>query len=406
MKSFFHNPKAQKAGADSLLWLSLSSLLAFFILFLFYASSSGFYAQVPEIGSGSGVDDGADQDGEEEGGIALRDLAQIQGVRSNQLLGYGLVVGLGGTGDTRSKFASTAIQNLLSGLGQKIDARRLNETRNIAAVLVTAEIPSFAKVGSRLSARVSSVGDARSLEGGILIQTPLYAGNKEIYAVAQGAVTTGSKGTRRVSRFRSGNTVVSLLDGVIIEKELRDGILDNTEKRAGRLRVSLRHFDFSTLYQIKQKLEQELTQDFPGTKIELDNGAVFVDIPQGSETVALIAKMEKIRIKARYPARVVVNERTGTIVMGGDVRVDPVAISRSGMGMEVSKDKSSALSNLGLQSHRNTQKQKPVSHEFAGGSISELIQNLNKIGANVRDIIAILEALKASGALHAELIVN
>ena len=381
----------------------------FFALFLVFSlgmgmGMNGYYAQTPGAEERREESEREDEANENEEGIALRDLAQIQGIRNNQLLGYGLVVGLAGTGDTRSKFASRAIRNLLTGLGQKIESPRFSESRNIAAVLVTAEIPSFAKVGSRLSARVSSVGDARSLEGGVLIQTPLYAGNKEIYAVAQGPVSLGGRKGEGGSRSRSGGTVGTLLDGAIIERELPLGLLDNSAGGGRRLRISLRHFDFSTLHEIKEKLEQK----FPKAKFELDKGALFVDIPQGIDVVSFIARMEKLRIKARYPSRVVVNERTGTIVMGGDVRVDPVAISRNGMGVEVSKGKGGALSALGLRSSYRKGKQKggPVTHKFAGGNISELIQNLNKIGADVKDIIAILEALKASGALHAELIVN
>ena len=359
----------------------------FYLLFSFIClTSTILYGQE----SGNNID---------KEGVALRDLAQIQGLRSNQLLGYGLVVGLPGTGDSRSKFASTAIKNLLSGIGQKIEDTRLSRSRNIAAVLVTGELNSFSKIGSRLNATVSSVGDASSLSGGILIQTPLYAGNREIYAVAQGSITTGGKDSNSSKAFKGGKTVGLLLSGVIIEKELDTGIFKNTADNK-KVRVALKNFNFTTLYEVKQTLENS----FPNTKTVLDGGAILVDIPQDTNSLEFIAKMEKLRIKTHAPSRVVINERTGTIITGGDVQVDPVGISRSGLGIGIKKDQTNV--NLGFGADTEKKDKQTITHKFEGGHVIELIQSLNSIGANVKDLIAILEALSEAGALHGQLIVN
>ncbi len=338
--------------------------------------------------------------------VPLRNLARIQGVRSDQLLGYGLVVGLPGSGDTRSSFASAAIQNLLSGLGQKSESSRLTRSRNIAAVLVTAEAPSFIKSGTRLDATISSIGDARSLEGGVLIQTPLYAGDRKIYAVAQGALTTAKEEKKANNSIGDSKTVGTLLSGVMIEKEIPGSIFDPDAKDSRRLRVSLRNFNFSTLHAIYEKLKDT----FPNANVQWEGGSLSLDVPNQTDPVAFIAKMEKIRIKPQRPARVVINERSGTIVMGGDVRVDPVSISRNGMEVRLSSPDATAA-NIGIELGQGAavsahSKTKTITRQFSGSNLNEIIEALNGMGAGVKDIIAILEALRQAGALHAELIVN
>lgn len=357
-------------------------------------------------------------------GVRLKDLARITGIRTNQLLGYGLVVGLPGTGDSRSHLARESIRNLLGGLGQNLEKAGQN-ARNIAAVIVTAEVPPFAGRGDRVNATVSSIGDARSLEGGVLIQTPLYAGNKTIYAVAQGVVTTGGKQRQSRGFHRTGDTVGMVLGGAAIERDVPAKILEparpEDENRPDattqpgetkpaerpeaprRVRVSLNQFDFSTL----NTVSQALAKNFPEAQIAIEGGSIVVTIPEGQGAVATIAKMEQIRIVPDYRARVVINERTGTIVMGGDVRVDPVAISRGGMELIITGDALDAREGIYVQSTlKRLEERKPVSKEFQGQDVSEIVEGLNDMGASVRDVIAILEALRDSGALHAELIVN
>lgn len=377
------------------------------VLFVFSASfaSFGLFAQAPAAQDPATT-------GQKDEGVRLKDLARITGIRTNQLLGYGLVVGLPGTGDSRSHLASESIGNLLGGLGQNLDKAGLN-ARNIAAVIVTSEVPPFAGRGDRVNATVSSIGDARSLEGGVLIQTPLYAGNKTIYAVAQGVVTTGGKSNQRGGFSRTGDTVGLVLNGASIERDVPARILEPDEKPdpadparpepLRRVRVSLNHFDFSTLNSVSKRLAEQ----FPDAKVLIEGGSIVVTIPEGQGAVDYIARMEQIRIVPDYHARVVINERTGTIVMGGDVRVDPVAISRGGMELIVTGDALDARQGIHVQSTlKRLEERKPVSQEFKGSDVSEIVQGLNDMGANVQDVIAILEALRDSGALHAELIVN
>lgn len=319
-------------------------------------------------------------------GVRLKDMARILGIRSNQLLGYGIVVGLPGTGDSRSRLASESIRNLLGALGQKLEASSGN-ARNIAAVLVTAEAPPFARRGDRMDVTVSSIGDARSLEGGVLIQTPLYAGNNDIYAVAQGPLTSGG---RTQQRSGQGKTVALVMSGAHVEKEIQSTFLENR-----RLRISLLNFDFATLNEILGKIKAAN----PEVNAVVEGGSISLDVPPGKDPVAFIAALEEIRIVPHYNARVVINERTGTIVMGGDVKIDPVSVSRGGLQIIVT-GKQQAQNAGARQEERHAD-----SFELTGSSVSELIEALNQIGASVRDIIAILEALKESGALHAELVV-
>ncbi len=333
-------------------------------------------------------------------GVRLKDMARIIGMRSNQLLGYGIVVGLPGTGDSRSKLASESIQNLLGTLGQKLESSG-SQTRNIAAVLVTAELPPFARRGDKVNVTVSSIGDARSLEGGVLVQTPLVGGNNEVYAVAQGVVTTGGQAAAGSNSTSQRRTVGSVMNGAHIEKEVAANFLDNR-----RLRVTLLNFDFATLNQALIMIKKT----FPTANAVVEEGSITVTVPEGNDPVSFIAILEEIRVVPRYNARVVINERTGTIVMGGDVRVDPVSVSRGGMQIIVTgANRAAASGNTGTSTAQSgsaaAKAQAGESREFSGTSISEIIESLNQMGATVRDIIAILEALKQAGALHAELIV-
>lgn len=329
------------------------------------------------------------QDSEE--GVRLKDLARIQGVRTNQLLGYGIVVGLPGTGDSRSTLASTSIQNLLGNLGQTFSESELR-ARNIAAVIVTAEIPPFARKGDRINVTVSSIGDAKSLENGVLIQTPLQAGNNQIYAVAQGVISATD---RRMSQSDKGKTVGVVLNGAMVEKDLQEDLFQNRE-----IRIQLRSFDFTTLDRVHKKVQST----FPELKAAIDGSSVVITVPENQEPVAWIAKVEQLRVQPSYPARVVINERTGTIVMGGDIRVDPVAISRGGIQLQIDASRE-AYQGIYVAPPAGEGASRETTKEFSGASIAEIVEALNEMGASVQDIISILEALRDSGALHAELVV-
>ncbi len=329
----------------------------------------------------------------DKNGVRLKDLARISGIRSNQLLGYGIVVGLPGTGDSRTKFASESVQNLLGNLGQKMEGLGVN-SRNVAAVLVTAELPPFARKGDRANVTVSSIGDAKSLEGGVLIQTPLVAGNGKIYAVAQGIVTTG--GGRGDDRKDQGRTVGLVMQGGLLEENLGSDFLEER-----KVRIQLKSFDFATLNELRMRIKEKI----PGAESVVEGGSILVSIPKDRDPVEFIAQIEEVRIIPKYRSRVVINERTGTIVMGGDIRIDPVAVSRGGMQIIVTSRPLDAKSADKKPAGTGKKTDAPVTQELAAANVSDIIEALNALGATVKDIIAILEGLKDAGALHADLIV-
>jgi flagellar P-ring protein precursor FlgI len=342
------------------------------------------------------VDDKTAEAPSEDKGIRIKDLARIDGVRSNQLLGYGIVIGLQGTGDQRSKLALRSMQNLLANLGQ--DASFNLELKNVAAVLVTAEIPPFAKKGDRITVVVSSIGDAKSLDGGVLVQTPLQAGNGELYAVAQGPLLSAAREGRSND---SPKNVAVVPGGALIEKDLRETTLADR-----RLRVQLRDFDFTTLSRVHQAI-LPLTQEetLKGMEAKIEGGSVLVTLPENVEPIGLLSRIENLRVQPSYKARVVINQRTGTIVFGGDVRIDPVAVSRppSGNG-RFRLQRQEAYQGIYVRSPGGQQKDETV-QQIEASSVAELVGALNKLGAGVRDIISILEALRDSGALHAEVVI-
>lgn len=334
--------------------------------------------------------------GSEDKGIRIKDLARIDGVRSNQLLGYGIVIGLQGTGDQRSKLALRSMQNLLANLGQDVSSNL--ELKNVAAVLVTAEIPPFAKKGDRITVVVSSIGDAKSLDGGVLVQTPLQAGNGELYAVAQGPLLSAAREGRSND---SPKNVAVVPGGALIEKDLRETTLDDR-----RLRVQLRDFDFTTLSRVHQAILSLMQEEtLKGMEARIEGGSVLVTLPENVEPIGLLSRIENLRVQPSYRARVVINQRTGTIVFGGDVRIDPVAVSRppSGNG-RFRLQRQEAYQGIYVRSPGGQQKDETV-QQIEASSVAELVAALNKLGADVRDVISILEALRDSGALHAEVVI-
>jgi flagellar P-ring protein precursor FlgI len=333
---------------------------------------------------------------EENKGIRIKDLARIEGIRTNQLLGYGIVIGLPGTGDQKSKLALRSMQNLLTNLGH--EAVPDLELKNVAAVLVTAEIPPFAKKGDRITVVVSSIGDARSLDGGVLVQTPLQAGNGELYAVAQGPLLSAAREGRTAD---SPKNVAVIPGGALIEKDLRETTLADR-----RLRVQLRDFDFTTLSRVQQAiLSLAREEKLQGMEAKIEGGSVIITLPADVEPIGLLSRIENLRVQPSYRARVVINQRTGTIVFGGDVRIDPVAVSRplSGNG-RYRLQRQEAYQGIYVRSPGSQQRDETV-QQIEASSVAELVTALNRLGADVRDIISILEALRDSGALHAEVII-
>lgn len=337
-----------------------------------------------------------------EDGIRIKDLARIEGIRSNQLLGYGIVVGLQGTGDQRSKLALKSMQHLLTNLGQEPTGSL--EFKNVAAVLVTAEIPPFAKKGDRVSVVVSSIGDAKSLEGGVLVQTLLQAGNGDVYAVAQGALLSASHEKKQADQPRNVAVVPS---GALIEKDLAENSLANRQ-----IRIQLKDFDFTTLTRLHLAIaslqEKEVasgSEAWKDTKVGIEGGSVVITMPEKFEPIPLLSKIENLRVKPSYKARVVINQRTGTVVFGGEIQIDKVAISRpvTEKGQYRLK-KQEAYQGIYVRSP-NTVNQNDSVYNIEASSVDELTKALNQLGVTVSDIISILEALRDSGALHAEVVV-
>lgn len=350
------------------------------------------YAEDPqpeEDTAGNTAEESTTVSADPEDGVRIKDLARIYGVRSNQLVGYGVVVGLPGTGDSRTTLASDSIKGLIGNLGHSLKEDQLR-ARNIAAVIVTAEMPAYARKGDRLNVTVASIGDAQSLEGGVLIQTPLQAGGKS-YALAQGVITTG--GRIQGNTKRDTKTVGNVLSGALVEQDLEESLL-----KSEQIRIQLRYFDFTTL----SAMQKLIREKFPETKARIDGGSVLIDVGH-RQPVELIAEIENLRLVPDYKARVIINERTGTIVMGGQIQVDPVAVSRGGIQLQVAPQIEEAYQGIYVRSEKD--EKPPVTREFSATTISEIVEALNAMGANVQDIIAILEALRDSGALHAEVVV-
>ena len=337
----------------------------------------------------------------------LKDISKVQRVRSNQLMGYGLVVGLNGTGDGSSSGETLqSIANMLISYGINVNTSSI-KLKNAAAVMVTATLPPFVREGDALDVTVSSIGDAKSLRGGTLLQTPLKAGNGEVYVVAQGAVSTGgftagSGGSNVQAAFP---TVGIAVNAGIVERTVEDDIGGD-----GRISISLSRADFTTASRVAGAINAQY-----GNIAQAANaGRVDVSIPSyyRGNVVSFIASLEELPIRPDNMARVVVNERTGTIIMGGDVSVDAVAITQGGITIRIQANPD--VSQPGPFSYGNTvvTENPDVSVSEAKGStivlpattnVSDIVGALNTVGATPRDTISILQAMKAAGALHAEL---
>ena len=331
----------------------------------------------------------------------------MQGVRSNQLMGYGLVVGLNGTGDGSSSGETLqSIANMLISYGINVNTSSI-KLKNAAAVMVTATLPPFVREGDALDVTVSSIGDAKSLRGGTLLQTPLKAGNGEVYVVAQGAVSTGgfTAGSGGSSVQAAFPTVGIAVNAGIVERTVEDDIGGD-----GRISISLSRADFTTASRVAGAINAQY-----GNIAQAANaGRVDVSIPSyyRGNVVSFIASLEELPIRPDNMARVVVNERTGTIIMGGDVSVDAVAITQGGITIRIQANPD--VSQPGPFSYGNTvvTENPDVSVSETKGStivlpattnVSDIVGALNTVGATPRDTISILQAMKAAGALHAEL---
>jgi flagellar P-ring protein precursor FlgI len=343
--------------------------------------------------------------------VLIRDVTTVEGIRDNSLIGYGLVVGLKGTGDKQQTyFTVQTLASMLARMGVQIPAAVLQSTvqvKNVAAVLVTATLPPFSPPGMHLDIMVSSVGDARSLEGGTLILTPLYAADGQVYAAAQGPVVLGgyAAGSGSNSKQMNHPTVGRVPSGGLVE---RDSTLDLT--KLPRLSFLLNDADFSTAGNVAAAIN--LTAPDPIATV-VDSRRISVKMPLAApEISALLARIENLEIDVHRRAKVVVNERTGTVVMGKDVHLGAVSILHGSFSIEVTTAFAvSQPAAFGAGQTEVVPETKVKATEAParnvelgeGASVEQLVTRLQAIGATARDVVSILQAIKAAGALEAEL---
>ena len=326
-------------------------------------------------------------------GSRIKDISSIRGVRNNQLVGYGIVVGLAGTGDKSSELTSSSLGLALKGMGVDLKSPKL-DTKNAAAVIVSSTLPAFAKVGTRLDVSVSSIGSASSLDGGVLLMTALRGPDGNVYSMAQGKVVT----TKRSDAKATGQTLVTadVPGGGLLEKEIP---LDFTQER--EIRFHLLHPDFTTAARMARRINEEFGGKYATA---LDGGTVHVILPYHTDAspVELIAQLEMVDVEADQKAKVVVNQRTGTVVLGDQVRLSPVAIAHGNLKVEVKDVKPAAGGSASASATADEKKSASIMLHKGGVTISEVVAGLNEMGATSDDLIAMLQALKASGSLAAE----
>jgi len=343
-------------------------------------------------------------------GVRIKDIADIKGVRQNQLVGYGLVVGLNGTGDSDNAiFTIQSFASMLERMGVTVRSQDI-EVDNVAAVMVTADLPAFARSGSRIDVLVSSIGDADNLQGGTLLFTPLKGADGQVYAIAQGPVSTGgfvvgsTSGSEVQKNFPTAGRVVN---GAIIEKEIAS---DFNNKQS--LTLNLHRADFTTASRVAQAINIAFYDQIARTQ---DAGTIEVQVPEKyrGDTVALVTMIERLGVTPDTVSKVVINERTGTVIMGENVRISTIAIAHGNLSIEIKEDQNvsqplpfsrSGRTVVTPESEVLVQEGKnPIFLVKSGVSIGEVVKALNALGVSPRDLIAIFQALKAAGALQAEL---
>ncbi|WP_408639592.1 flagellar basal body P-ring protein FlgI [Roseomonas populi] len=341
--------------------------------------------------------------------VRIKDIADIEGIRDNQLVGYGLVVGLPGTGDRlRSAiFTRQSLVGMLERLGVNTrDQEAKLDTRNVAAVMVTANLPAFARPGSRLDIAVSSLGDATNLTGGTLLVTPLLGADGEVYAVAQGAVATGAIAARgQASSVQRGvPTSARISSGAVVERELPFQLAGRD-----RVRLSLRNPDLTTAQRMAAAINRAVG---PGSATATDPRTVVL-LTGGRDPARLLTEIEGLRVEPDQAAKVVIEEASGTIVMGANVRVSTVAIAQGNLTIRVtetpqvsqpgplSNGQTTVVPRTGIEVDDARERRLGILPRSV--TLEELVRGLNSLGVGPRDLITILQSVKAAGALQAEL---
>jgi flagellar P-ring protein precursor FlgI len=310
----------------------------------------------------------------------LKDLVTVKGVRENPIIGYGLVIGLSGTGDAGGEITNTSLKKMFEKLG--LNPKTEITSKNVAAVVITAKLPPFGRLGQKIDVTVSSIGDSSSLAGGTLLVTPLKGGDGNIYAVASGPLSLG--GSKKGAKFATTGIIPS---GGVVEKE----IATEFDKK-NSLRLSLNNADFTTSARIEKVINEELGGKFASAK---DSTTIDLVVPAQYErnVVQLMAIIENFKVNPDVAAKIVINERTGTIVAGGDVMVSPVAISHGDLTIEVKGDGGAEKS----------AKPSALYYMEKGTSLNELVKSLNAFGVAPDDLITIFQTLKRDGALIGEI---
>ena len=353
--------------------------------------------------------------------IRIKDIASLRGMRANQLIGFSIVIGLNGTGDTPASILSRKpLTNALKKLGIEITPEQING-RSIAAVMVTASLPAFAKPGQKIDAVVSAIGDAESLHGGVLVLTPLRAANREVYALSQGLVVDIPAGIERLRQGEgAGNlsaiavtnlnqlnnnpqrnyvpTVGRVIGGTIVEKEIKIGLNTRT-----RLFLNLHTPDFTTAF----RLAKEVNKRFGDKSAKaVDPGTVEISVPQTylGRTVELISKVENLEVQPDNKSKVIIDERTGVVVIGANVRILPVAISHGNMNITIKN--SNPITDADQQEVNQDVDFNNIVLLKGGVDLKELVDGLNKIGIGNDDLVNILKVMKESGALKADLVIK
>lgn len=311
----------------------------------------------------------------------LKDIANVRGVRTNQLVGYGIVVGLNGTGDSKMEYTNRSIARMLDKLGMKVEGRDV-ASKNVASVIITAELPAFARAGNKIDITVSALGDATSLKGGTLIQTPLRAADQQLYAVAQGALLSG------FSQSGVHETVARIPNGAMIEKDV--GKEFSSRKM---FRLTLHNPDFTTAARVAKRINMELAGKY-ATATDASTIDVVAPAFYEGKGVELLAMIESLEINPDMTAKVVVNEKTGTVVIGERVLVSGVAISHGDLTVKVG----------GGNAAPGSKKDGETIMQLAPtANVGDLVKAMNRLGVSPKDLITILQSIKAAGALQGDL---
>ncbi len=342
--------------------------------------------------------------------VRVKDIADVEGVRENQLVGYGLVVGLNGTGDKldNAVFTRESLVGMLERLGVNTrDQIAKLQTKNVAAVMVTGNLPAFARTGSRIDVSVSAIGDATNLSGGTLLVTPMLAADGEVYSVGQGAVTTGAvaaRGGSGSSVTRNVPTSGKIANGAIVEREVPFALGSHDS-----LALALRNPDLTTARRIEAAIAEALG---PGVARALDPRTVSLSL-HGHDVIEALATIEDLRVEPDAPAVVVIDETSGTIVMGANVRISTVAIAQGNLTIRVSEapqvSQPGAFSGGSTATTQRSTISVDTDHDHklgmltASPTLRDLVASLNALGVGPRDLISILQAIKAAGALQADL---